>query len=104
MKDPLNPNDAQLSALLHAARRSPALPPRFQENVWQRIESGDSPPNTVSWLNALAALVLRPKFALATAALLMLAGAWLGTHEGSQAVRQDAQSRYLASVMPDSLR
>jgi hypothetical protein len=104
MKDNLNPMDTKLSALLREARRSPTLPPRFQENVWRRIETGGSRPNPASWLNALAALVLRPKFALATAALLLLTGAWLGTHEGSQAVRQDAQSRYLASVMPDSLR
>ena len=83
MKENMNPNDAKLSALLREARRSPALPPRFQENVWQRIERGEARVESASWLTALAALILRPKFAFATAALLLLAGALLGTHEGS---------------------
>ena len=100
----MNSNDTKLSALLRESRVSPSLPPRFQENVWRRIENAEAPAKSKSWLDSLAALILRPKFAFATVAVLMLAGILLGTHEGSQIARQDAQIRYLAAVAPSSLR
>ncbi len=99
--------DARLSALLHESRVSPALPPRFQEGVWRRIEEADVPVQStggIAWLDALAALVLRPRFALATATVLIVAGALLGVREGGQMAKQDAQARYLAAVAPHSLR
>ena len=58
----------------------------------------------IAWLDALAALVLRPRFALATATVLIVAGALLGVREGGQMAKQDAQARYLAAVAPHSLR
>jgi len=100
-------NDARLGALLRAARVGPELPPRFQERVWRRIEEADTPAPSaagIAWLDALAALVLRPRFALAAATVLIVAGALLGVREGSQMVKQDAQARYLATVAPHSLR
>jgi hypothetical protein len=102
-----DPNDARLGTLLRATRAAPALPPRFQEGVWRRIEEADAPAlstGNIAWLDALAALVLRPRFALAAATVLIVAGALLGAREGSQAVKQDAQARYLAAVAPHSLR
>ena len=102
-----NPEDVKLATLLRASRSGPTLPPRFQEGVWRRIEESDAPapaPGGLAWLDALAALVLRPRFALATATVLIVAGALLGVHEGSQMVKQDAQARYLAAVAPHSLR
>jgi len=106
-KENLNPDDARLSTLLRASRVAPALPPRFQQGVWRRIEEADSPIKSaggLTWLDALAALVLRPRFAIATAAVLVVAGALLGVHDGGQMVKQDAQARYLAAVAPHSLR
>lgn len=100
----MNSNDAKLSALLRQSRTSPSLPPRFQENVWRRIEAAEAPVKSESWLDSLAALILRPKFAFATAAMLLVAGILLGTVEGSQNARHDAQARYIASVAPNSLR
>jgi hypothetical protein len=100
-------SDARLGALLRESRVSPALPPRFQEGVWRRIEEAAAPVKVtggITWLDALATLVLRPRFALATATVLIVAGALLGVREGSQAARQDAQARYLAVVAPNSLR
>jgi len=99
--------DPKLAALLRAARVSPALPPRFQEGVWRRIEEAEAPVKAaggLAWLDALAALVLRPRFALAAAAVLIVAGALLGVREGGQMAKQDAQERYLATVAPNSLR
>jgi hypothetical protein len=100
-----NPEDAPLSSLLREARTTPALPPRFQEGVWRRIEEGEVPaPARVTWLDALATWALRPKFALAIAVVLISAGSLAGIRQGSQAIRQDAQSRYVASVAPNTLR
>jgi hypothetical protein len=113
-KENINPNpsfagasDAKLGALLRESRVSPALPPRFQEGVWRRIEEAAAPIKAtggITWLDALVTLVLRPRLALTTAAVLIVAGALLGVREGSQAARQDAQARYLAEVAPNSLR
>jgi hypothetical protein len=104
MKENMNSNDAKLGALLRESRVSPSLPPRFQENVWRRIEDAESPVKSASWLDGLAALILRPRLAFATVAVLMLAGVLLGSHDGVQTARHDAQARYLATVAPNSLR
>lgn len=96
--------EEKFDSLLREARPSPALPPRFQENVWRRIENAEAGKKSVSWLDALAALVLRPRFAIATATALVLAGVLLGTHEGSQTARHDAQARYVAYIAPNPLR
>ena len=102
-----NPVEAKLGTLLRESRVSPTLPPRFQENVWRRIEDAEAPIPSVpslSWLDALAALVLRPRFALATAAALVVAGAVLGVHEGNLAANHAAQAQYLAAVAPAAMR
>jgi len=115
MKETMNPDpgstrgsaeasDTKLREVLRVARPSPSLPPRFQENVWRRIEDAEAPAKSGSWLDALTALVLRPRFAYATVAMLVLAGALLGTYQGAQSARQNEQARYLAAVAPDSLR
>lgn len=100
----LNPDDARLGSLLRASRPSPSLPPHFQENVWRRIEEAAAPVKPESWLDGLAVLVLRPRFAFATVVVLVLAGAFLGTYNGTQAARQDAQAQYLAAVAPAAVR
>ena len=104
MKENMNPCDNKFSEVLRAACPSPSLPPCFQENVWRRIEDAEAPAKSGSWLDALSALVLRPRFAYATVAALMLAGVLLGTYHGAQNAKQAEQARYLASVAPDSLR
>ena len=100
----MNAPDHKLTSLLRDARLAPELPHRFQQNVWRRIEDAETPAQLASWLDALAALILRPRFALAATATLMLAGVFLGTLEGRQDARRDAQMNYLASVAPHSLR
>lgn len=105
MKDNNNqPNDPQISALLRQARVSPGLPPRFQQNVWRRIEDAEAPVKPASWLEALAGLILRPRFAIAAAAVMLLAGSLAGTLDGRQVARHDAQMNYLASVAPHAAR
>lgn len=97
-------DDPQVRALLRQARVSPGLPPRFRQNVWRRIENAEATMKPASWLDALAALILRPRFALTAAAALLLAGVFLGALEGRQEVRHDAQMNYLASVAPQAVR
>ena len=105
MKEKTNsPDDAPLNALLRQARVSPSLPPRFQQNVWRRIEDADAPVKSESWLDSLVALILRPRFAVTATAVLLLAGVSAGTLEGRQLARHDAQMNYLAAVAPHAAR
>jgi hypothetical protein len=96
--------DPQVSTLLRQARVSPVLPPRFQQNVWRRIEDAEAPAKSVTWLDTLASFILRPRFAVAAAAMLLLAGVLAGTLQGREVARHDAQMNYLASVAPQSVR
>lgn len=100
----MNPEDTKLQELLRGSRPAPALPPRFQQNVWRRIENAEARAKSASWLDALAALILRPRFALAAAAVVLFTGVLAGTLEGRQMARHEAQMNYLASVAPHSAR
>jgi hypothetical protein len=101
------PEEDQLGALLRESRPTPSLPPRFQENVWRRIESADArnvPVGNGNWLDAVTVWMLRPRLAFALAAVLVLTGLGLGWNKGEQLTRYDAQARYLTAVAPNSLR
>jgi hypothetical protein len=104
LKKNMNAPDPKLTTLLRDVRPAPELPPRFQQNVWRRIEDAEAPEKSASWLDTLAALILRPRFAYVVAAILLLAGALAGTMEGRQLAHQDAQLNYLASVAPHAAR
>ena len=103
--DNSEPDDARLGALVREARNEPALPPRFQENVWRRIEKAEAPDNATSatWLDAMASWLLRPRLAVTVATMLVLVGVGLGLNNGVQQARSDAQARYLAAVAPNML-
>lgn len=103
-KEPLYSDDAQLQALLRTGRTAPALPPRFQENVWRRIGDAEAKPESASWLDELVARLLRPRLAFAAVAALLLAGILTGAHAGVETARHEAQTRYLAAVAPNLLR
>ena len=101
------PEDAKLSALLRESRLALDLPPGFQDAVWRRIERAEKPapawPAT-DWLDALAAWFLRPRRALATAAVVLLLGLSLGIARGAGQANDLAKERYLDSVSPPALR
>ena len=102
-----HPDDVKLAARLRESRPSPPLPPRFEEAVWRKIDDAEAksrPTQTPTWLDALAALILRPRFAVVTVTVLVLVGATLGVYKGVDLARRDAQSRYVVSVAPNSLR
>lgn len=105
MKEPDQPvSDPQLSSLLRDSRPALALPPRFQQSVWRRIEDSEAPVKTSSWLDVIANLILQPRFAVTAAAVVLLAGILAGVLEGRQMARHDAQMNYLASVVPHAIR
>lgn len=89
---------------MREARPSPPLPFHFQQNVWRRIEAAETPLAAGSWIEILAGWILRPRYALAAAAVVLLAGILAGTLEGRQMARHDAQLNYLASVVPHADR
>lgn len=99
-------DENRLDALLRESRSAPSLPPRFQEGVWRRIESGEQDVSTDNfpWLEVLLQRVLRPRLALATLAVLMLGGVLLGVREGAESARHADQARYLESVAHSVMR
>lgn len=98
----LEPDDARLDTLLRESRTSPSLPPRFQENVWRRIERADAK-SCANWLDVFAGWLVRPRLAFAVAVLLVLMGVGLGWSNGERLAQNAAQSRYLAAVAPNAL-
>jgi hypothetical protein len=98
--------EAKLQELLRSARPTVELPPRFQENVWRRIEQAEArhAPISAGWLEALAAWVLRPQLAFALAAVIIFAGAGLGWSRGELRAKNETQARYVSAVAPNLLR
>jgi hypothetical protein len=101
-------NDERLDEVLRQWNVDTPLPPRFQEQVWRRIDRAEAKPQaTVSFwawfLHLLEANLPRPKLAYSYALLLLLlgvfGGAWTAQRETS---RMDAAlgSRYVQSVDP----
>ena len=95
-------DDGGLRALLRESRVAPELPPGFQDAVWRRIERVEAP--AADWLDALAAWFLRPRRALAMAAVMLVLGLSLGIVRGATSANDLAKQRYLDSVSPPALR
>jgi hypothetical protein len=102
-------DDEKLRALLLEGRpAAPPLPPRFQQSVWRRIEHAEAAavptPSSFAWLRCWAERLLLPRFALASLALLLVAGGLTGYVTSGDRVKQQAQERYLSAVAPSILR
>lgn len=102
------PEDAPLGALLQEWKELPALPPRFQEQVWRRIQHRDVASTALpSFREALAVwlaqLVPRPAFAVAGALVLLAVGAtagWTQARLESARMNGDLRARYVQAVDP----
>ena len=96
------PDDPQLRGLIREWKPGTALPPRFQEAVWRRIERADTARvrSLSGWWERLAEQLLRPKWATAGLLAVVLLGGISGFTAGTDQARHEAQSRYVAAVDP----
>jgi hypothetical protein len=103
----LPPDDDKLGTLLREERPKPPLPPRFQESVWRRIETAETPatrtPSPFAGMEGWIERLLLPRFALASLTLLLVAGALTGVIASTSTAKQQAQARYLSAVAPNTL-
>lgn len=103
--EPNTPDDA-LRKVLKEWRTDAALPPRFQENVWQRIEraqmrtrpsAGDA---VARWIGTL---LPRPAMAAAYIAAWLVVGAtagWTQAHQTNVRVNSELGARYVQELDP----
>lgn len=106
--DNSNENDVRLRALLQEWKPEASLPPRFQEQVWRRIERTETAPApSISLATVFAHWIthLLPKPALATAyvAALLAIGASVGWSQARQEtarVTGELSARYAQAVDP----
>ena len=103
--DPVG-EDEKLSKVLRTWRTEAQLPARFQETVWQRIESSERKPAGSFWDSVrlhIEGAFARPVLAAAYVALLMAAGIGAGfwRAEGRTAqINSEMRSRYVQSIDP----
>lgn len=101
-------DDAPLDALLQEWKVKPSLPPRFNEQVWRRIERAETAPApSVSlatvFANWIATMLPRPALATAYVAVLLVIGAGVGWSQARQEtarVSSDLSARYVQAVDP----
>jgi len=106
--DNSNRNTPPLRALLKEWKQEASLPPRFQEQVWRRIERAEAAPVPSFWLtkvfaNCLTNLLPRPALATAYVALLLAIGASVGWSQARQEtarVTGELSARYAEEVDP----
>jgi hypothetical protein len=101
-------NDSHLDRVLEQWVVDAPLPPRFQEQVWQRIARAESKPElTPTFWTLVRGLIEtnlpRPKFAYSYVAILLLlgvvTGAWTAQRE-THRLKVDLGARYVQSVDP----
>ena len=98
-------NQTDLSGLLQEWRVTSALPPRFGEQVWKRIERPEAP--GISLVDALrgwfAMVFARSAFAMVYVSVLLIAGLTVGFMQANQKTAdwdRQLQTRYVQSVDP----
>lgn len=82
------------------------LPPRFQEQVWRRIDLSEAQVELPAWLrlwNRLSAALTRPSLAVSYVTLLLLSGVlagYLQAHISRTQASGDMAARYVQMVSP----
>lgn len=105
---PPNENDPALCALLREWKTEGSLPPRFQKQVWQRIERAEAKTQlpALAWgrlLDWIATMQPRPALAVAYATVLLVVGATVGWSQARQEttrVTSELSARYAQAVDP----
>lgn len=99
-------NDEPLDHLLQCWTVAASLPPRFNEQVWDRIVQGEAHPQPSWWQelrNLIPQLLPRPAFALAYVSILLvlgLTGGYLHAQTDSARTERMLAQRYAQSVAP----
>ena len=105
MKEPIEPDAERLRTVVRDARPTADLPPGFQNAVWRRIEHAQAQAQSpASWLEQMVALLLRPRWAFAGIAALLLLGIGIGFAQGASLANDQARQQYLTAVSPFILR
>lgn len=99
-------SDERLRALLRSWVVDAPLPPRFQEQVWRRIERAELRPESPIWaviLRLVEVVLPRPKVAFAYVSVLLAlgitAGAWAAQVKTNH-TETSLGSRYVQSIDP----
>ena len=99
-------NDEPLHELLAQGKVGESLPPRFQEQVWKRIEQAEAQKpqsSLVALMHWLEATFRRPVLATAYVAVLLFVGLGAGYWQAQGAMAQaqsEMKTRYVQSVDP----
>jgi hypothetical protein len=94
--------DPQLIEALRSWQVNEPLPPHFHERVWKRIDTTEAAASrgSLSWLSAL---LLKPAFATAVAALLLVAGltaGYLRSDRDTARWEEQLAHRYVTAMNP----
>ena len=99
-------SDDLLRKILHQWAVDSPLPPRFQEQVWQRIAKAEEKPEAALWpaiLRLIQVVLPRPKFAFAYMAVLLglgvAAGSWTAQMKADR-LDSNLSLRYVQSIDP----
>jgi hypothetical protein len=104
-EQPDNHDDA-LRNVLKEWHPAAVLPPRFQENVWQRIEHAEGQAAPSVWFAVrhwIGTRLPRPAMAAAYVAILLVVGAtagWTQAHRTNARVNNELGERYLNTLDP----
>jgi hypothetical protein len=103
--DPDN-HDKELSKLLKEWRSEAAVPPRFQEGVWRRIERTQSPTTHSAWAvvaHWIGTVLPRPALAASYVAVLLTIGmtaGWAHARQETARVKGQLGERYVQVLDP----
>jgi hypothetical protein len=99
-------SDEVLRQTLQQWKVDTSLPPRFQEQVWRRIDLSEAHVELPAWLqlwNRLSAALTRPSLAASYVTLLLLSGVlagYLQAHISRTQASGDMAARYVQMVSP----
>jgi len=98
--------DEELSKLLKEWRSEAAVPPRFQEGVWRRIERTQSPTAPSAWAAVvywIGTVLPRPALAVSYVAVLLTIGmtaGWAQARQETARVKGQLGERYVQVLDP----
>jgi hypothetical protein len=104
-EDPIQ-RDENLRQVLHQWKVDAPLPPRFQEQVWRRIERSETQVQAPAWVRLwqqLSAALARPSLAVSYVTVLLLTGLLAGywqVHVTRTQADENMGARYVQLVDP----